>query len=118
MPTSGESPPEIMARFGELAALAPGADRREVFGHLSCVLHGNMFMGLYEGSLVLRLAEPDRTEFLRRYGGGLFEPLPGRAVKEFVVVPPALVGTGEIEDWVRRSLAYTEQLAPRDGGKP
>jgi len=115
MPTSGESPPEIMARFGELAALAPGADRREVYGHPSCVLRGNMFMGLYEGSLILRLAEPDRTEFLRRYGGGLFEPLPGRAVKEFVVVPPALVGTREIEDWVRRSLAYTEQFPPRGG---
>jgi hypothetical protein len=28
-----------------------------------------------------------------------------------------LVGTGEIEDWVRRSLAYAEQLPPRDDGK-
>jgi len=117
MPTSGESPPEVMARFCELAALAPGADRREVYGHPSCVLRGNMFMGLYEGSLILRLAEPDRTEFLRRYGGGLFEPLPDRPVKEFVVVPSALIGTREIEDWVRRSLAYTEQLPPRGGRK-
>src|SRR5215471_14714495 len=100
MPTSGESAAELMARFGELAALAPGADLREVYGHPSCVLHGNMFMGLYEDSLILRLAEPDRTEFLRRYGGRLFEPLPGRSTKEFVVVPSALVGTGEMEDWV------------------
>ena len=38
-------------------------------------------------------------------------------MKEFVVVPSALVGTGEIEDWVRRSLAYAEQLPDRDGGK-
>jgi hypothetical protein len=117
MPTSGESPPELVARFGELAALAPGADVREVFGHPSCVLRGNMFMGLYEGSLLLRLAEPDRTEFLRRYGGVLFEPLPGRSMKEFVVVPSTLAGTGEIEDWVRRSFAYAEQLPPRDDGK-
>ena len=50
MPTSGESSPELVARLGELAALAPGADCREVYGHPSCVLHGNMFMGLYEGS--------------------------------------------------------------------
>ena len=52
-----------------------------------------------------------------RYGGRLFEPLPGRSVKEFVVVPSTLVGTDEIEDWVRRSLAYTEQLPARDGSK-
>jgi hypothetical protein len=57
-----------------------------------------MFMGLYEDSLILRLAEPDKAEFLGRYGGELFEPLPGRSMKEYVVVPPALVGTAEIED--------------------
>jgi hypothetical protein len=36
-------------------------------------------------------------------------------MKEYVVVPPALVGTAEIEDWVRRSFAHTEQLPPREG---
>jgi hypothetical protein len=34
-------------------------------------------------------------------------------MKEYVVVPPDLVGTAEIEDWVRRSLACAEQLPPR-----
>ena len=85
MPTSGEAPPELAARFDELAALAPSADRREIYrreiyGYPSCILHGNMFMGLYEDSLILRLAEPDRTQFLSRYGGEVFEPLPGRLV--------------------------------------
>jgi hypothetical protein len=37
-------------------------------------------------------------------------------MKEDVVVPDALVGTAEIEDWVGRSLAYAEQLPPREGG--
>jgi hypothetical protein len=115
MPTSGESPSELVARFDELAALAAGADRREIFGYPSYVVHGNMFMGLYEDSFILRLAEPDKAEFIKRYGAGLFEPLPGRSMKEYVVVPPALVGTAEIEDWVRRSLAYTGQLPPREG---
>ena len=115
MPTFGEAPPGLVARFGELAALADGADCREVFGYPSCVLHGNMFMGLYDDSLILRLDEPDKAEFLSRYGGGVFEPLPDRPMKEYVVVPPALVGTAEIEDWVRRSFAYAGQLPPREG---
>jgi len=45
----------------------------------------------------------------------VFELLPGRPVKEYVIVPPALAGTGEGEDWVRRSLAYAEQLPPGPG---
>ena len=36
-------------------------------------------------------------------------------MKEYVVVPAALVGTAEIEGWVRRSLAYAGQLPPREG---
>ena len=115
MPTFRKSPPELVARFDELASLAGTADRKQMFGYPTCVLHGNMFMGLYEDSLILRLAEPDKAEFLSRYGGQLFEPLPGRPMKEYVVVPPAVVGTAEIEDWVRRSLAYAEQLPPREG---
>ena len=74
MPTSGESPPELVVRFDELAAPAGGGDRREIFGYPSCVIHGNMFMGLYEDSLILRLAEPDKAEFLGRYGGSCSSP--------------------------------------------
>jgi len=60
-------------------------------------------------------APPGLVARFRRYGGGVFEPLPDRPMKEYVVVPPALVGTAEIEDWVRRSFAYAGQLPPREG---
>ena len=63
MPTFRKSPPELVARFDELASLAGTADRKQMFGYPTCVLHGNMFMGLHEDSLILRLAEPDRVEF-------------------------------------------------------
>ena len=62
MPTFRKSPPELVARFDELASLAGTADRKQMFGYPTCVLHGNMFMGLHEDSLILRLAEPDRVE--------------------------------------------------------
>lgn len=117
MPTFRKSPPGLVARFGELAALAGDADRKQMFGYPTCVLRGNMFMGLHEDSFILRLAEPDRAEFLSRYGAELFEPMPGRPMKEYVVVPPALVDSGEIDDWVRRSLAYAEQLPPKKSKK-
>ena len=48
------------------ATLAGDADRKQMFGYPSCVLRGNMFMALHEDSLILRLAEPDRAEFLGR----------------------------------------------------
>ena len=117
MPTFRKSPPELVARFDELAILAGTADRKQMFGYPTCVLHGNMFMGLHEDSLILRLAESDRAEFRSRYGAALFEPMPGRPMKEYVVVPPAMVDSDEVDDWVRRSLSYAGQLPPKKAKK-
>jgi len=110
MPSFSKSPPELVARFGELAELTGDADRKQMFGYPVCVLRGNMFMGLHEDSLILRLGDADRAEFLARYDSGLFEPMAGRAMKEYVVVPPSLVYDDAIADWVRRSRAFAEQL--------
>lgn len=111
MPTFRKSPPELVARFDELALLAGDADRKQMFGYPACMLRGNMFMGLHEDSLILRLADTDRAEFLGRYDSGLFEPMPGRPMRQYVVVPPSLVyDDGAITEWVRRSRAYAEQL--------
>jgi TfoX N-terminal domain len=110
MPGFQKSPPELVARFDELAVFAGDADRKMMFGFPVRVLRGNMFMGLHEDSLILRLAEADRTEFLARYDAGLFEPMPGRPMREYVVVPPSLAYDDAVAEWVRRSRAYAEQL--------
>jgi RNA polymerase sigma factor (sigma-70 family) len=110
MPTFRKSSPELIARFDELALLAGDADRKQMFGYPTCVLRGNMFMGLHEDSLILRLAESDRAEFTDRHGATAFEPMPGRPMREYVVVPPPLVYDDAVTDWVGRSRAYAEQL--------
>ena len=115
MPTFRKSPPELIARFDELAQLAGDADRKLMFGYPVCVLRGNMFMGVHEDSLILRLAEADRAEFRGRYDAGLFEPMPGRPMKEYIVVPPALVyDNAVISEWVRRSRIAPSGCRPRN----
>jgi hypothetical protein len=76
-----------------------------------------MFMGLHEDSLILRLKEADRAEFLGRYDAGLFEPMPGRLMKEYVVVPPTLVYDDAVGEWVRRSRTWAEQLPAKKSRK-
>jgi TfoX/Sxy family transcriptional regulator of competence genes len=117
MPTFRKSPPELVARFSELALLAGDADRKQMFGYPSCVLRGNMFMSLHEDALILRLSETDRTELAEHHGGTVFEPMPGRPMREYMVVPAELVYTDAAEEWVRRSRSYAEQL-PAKKPKP
>jgi RNA polymerase sigma factor (sigma-70 family) len=110
MPTFGKSPPDLVARFSELELLVGDADHKQMFGYPACVLRGNLFMSLHEDSLILRLADTDRAEFLSRYDSSLFEPMPGRPMKEYVVVPPALVYDDAVAEWVRKSRSFAEQL--------
>jgi len=112
-PTFRKSPPELVARFAELASQAPDAVRKQVFGYPALVIGGNMFMALHQDSLILRLSEDDRTEFVERFGPSTFEPMPGRPMREYVVVPAAIVDGTAVDDWIARALAYVNRLPPK-----
>ncbi|MDQ1393478.1 MAG: hypothetical protein QOF30_2455 [Acidimicrobiaceae bacterium] len=113
-----KSPPELVARFDELAELAPEATRKQMFGYPSLVLGGHMFMGLFADHLVLRLADEDRAA-LFELGGQVFEPMAGRPMNGYVVVPDALVAdTDAVSVWVERSLGHARSMPPKQPKKP
>jgi hypothetical protein len=112
-PSFSKSSPEMVARFDDLAGNVPEATRKHMFGYPSLVLHGNMFLSLFGDSLVLRLSESDRHDFVQAHRAVPFEPMPGRPMREYVVAPPDLVGRPEVEEWVTRSAAYAAQLPPK-----
>jgi TfoX/Sxy family transcriptional regulator of competence genes len=113
-----KSPPALVSRFDQLAGLAPEATRKQMFGFPSLVLEGHMFMGLYEDHLVLRLGADDRAALLAG-GGQPFEPMPGRPMKDYVVVPDALVAdTAGMEEWVARASTYALSLPPKKPKAP
>ena len=43
-------------------------DQRKMFGYPCAFVNGNMFAGLFQTGLFLRLSEPEREEFLRLKG--------------------------------------------------
>lgn len=106
--------PEAVARFDELAEYAGDVTRRQMFGYPSCVLNGNMFMSLFGDSLVLRLGDADRAELLALPGAEQFEPMPGRPMTGFAVVPADIVGDDDAAaHWVRRARAQAETMPPK-----
>ncbi len=84
---------------------------RPMFGNLSGFVNGNMFTGLLGNDLFLRLSGKDREELLKVKEASLFEPIKGRPMKEYVVIPstwreqPALINA-----WVLRSLEWAKKL--------
>ena len=62
---------------------------RPMFGNISAFVNGNMFAGLFGNDLFVRLSEESRKELLEKKGASLLEPMKGRPMKEYVVIPKA-----------------------------
>jgi TfoX/Sxy family transcriptional regulator of competence genes len=87
---------------------------RPMFGNLSAFVNGNMFMGVYGEEIFVRLAQEDQPELLDEKGSSFFAPLPGRTMKEYIVLPHSFREKPEkIEEWVNRSLEWSLTLPPK-----
>jgi TfoX/Sxy family transcriptional regulator of competence genes len=76
---------------------------------------GNMFAAVHQESLIVRLGEADRAELLAQPGAHLFEPMEGRAMKEYVVFPEAMLTDHEaLRGWMAKGLAYAASLPPKE----
>jgi TfoX/Sxy family transcriptional regulator of competence genes len=106
--------PEAVAQFESLAPVAPDIARRVMFGQPVAFLNGNMFFGVHGDRLFLRLSTEDRAEAAKLPGVTPFEPMPGRPMKEYVVLPPSLVRDGRrAREWIGRSTGYVRGLPPK-----
>jgi hypothetical protein len=105
--------PELVARFEDLVEVVPEADRKLVFGSPTCLVGGNMFFGVHAAGLFVKLP-PDAAAELLAVGGVQFEPMPGRAMGGFFVLPDELP---DQECWVRRSYEYAITLPVKKPAK-
>jgi hypothetical protein len=100
-----KSSPELAAAFDAALPDDPRVVRRKMFGYPAAFVNGHMFAGTHEHRIVVRLPEPDAAPF---------EPKPGRPMREYVVVPPAMRADGSaLGPWLARALAYAASLPPK-----
>lgn len=113
-PNFAKSPPELVARFESLAARIPEAERRQMFGYPALFLHGNLVTGLFGEHWMIRLPAEAATELMALPGSGPFEPMPGRPMKGYALLPPdVLADDAGLEGWVRRAIDHAGTLPPK-----
>ena len=89
-------------------------DYRPMFGCPAYFTGGNLFAGVWQETVMLRLDEAGRAE-VEAAGGRPFEPAPGRRMKEYVALPPAMVADADTaRAWVRRAAEYAASLPPKE----
>lgn len=93
-------------------------EKRKMFGYPCSFVNRNMFLGTHNENLFLRLSEPDRKEFLALPETKQFEPMPGRIMKEYVIIPSWLIEKRvELDQWIGKSLKYALSLPPKNKKK-
>jgi len=113
-----KSPPELAKIFEEAFPDDPRAERRKMFGFPSGVVNGNMFGGLFEQYVIVRLGEADLHMIVNDYGAEPFEPM-GRPMKGYVTVPSAIVGEPErLREWVQRAFEFAAALPTKEKKAP
>ena len=114
MPVFSKSPPELVAAFEQIMAARPTAETRKMFGYPAAFANGQMFASLFGDNFILRLPAAEREVFIEKQGTHLFEPMPGRPMREYVVVPPPLLKSGkQLDDWLGKAMAYAQSLPPK-----
>ena len=108
------SPPELVAAFAELVARRPELAPRKMFGYPAAFVGGHLTTALHEERWIVRLPAESRSELLAMPGSGPFEPMPGRPMKEYVVLPAAMVADpAALDAWVDRAIAHVRTLPPK-----
>ena len=109
---------QTIALFESLVPKHAKVERRKMFGFPVAFANGNMFIGLHENRMILRLDEPERERFITGFGAHLFEPMTGRPMREYVVVPETLLDDlAGLQSWCDRALHYALSLPPKAAKK-
>jgi TfoX/Sxy family transcriptional regulator of competence genes len=104
--------------FRALLPADPQVKVRPMFGNLAAFVNGNMFAGLFGDDLFVRVGEEERAALIEQ-GGSPFEPMAGRPMKAYVVVPSTWSSDPDTaRAWLARSLAGAGSLPPKEARRP
>ncbi|HEX2889959.1 TfoX/Sxy family protein [Vineibacter terrae] len=102
-----KAPPQLVSLFDSVVPRDPRVVRRPMFGYPAAFANGKLFASLFEDSVVLKLSPEDRGQLQAAHGASAFEPMPGRRMREYIVLPEALLSDRvALDRWLSRALDY------------
>jgi TfoX/Sxy family transcriptional regulator of competence genes len=100
----------LAARVRGLIGRRRGVVEKKMFGGIGFLLSGNMLVGVWQDSLIVRLGPQGADEALTQPHVREFD-ITGRAMKGWVMVEPDGMETdGQLADWVQRAIKFVSSL--------
>jgi len=107
--------PEKLVEFITERMSFEECEPRKMFGYPCYFINNNMFIGLYQDGLVLRLGVEDKEASMKKNKDiKPFVPLPGRTMKEYIVVPERIYSNKKAFDpLLEKSMKFVRSLPPK-----
>jgi TfoX/Sxy family transcriptional regulator of competence genes len=106
--------PGLIAEFKAVVAQLPRAQPRKMFGYDALFVNGNMAVGLWANTCVLKLAEADREKLLKRGQAVPFMPTGSGKMGTWIELSEELAhDPEELLGWSARAVDYVASLPPK-----
>ena len=113
-----KAPEELKALIERVVA---GIDcvKRPMFGYPAFFINGNMFAGLFQSYLFLRLSPAQVTDLTQRHLATYpLEPMPRRPMKDYFVIPEILHHQEKVIQAIAAQAATYVRALPPKGPRP
>jgi TfoX/Sxy family transcriptional regulator of competence genes len=109
-----KAPEELKAAL-DRAVQGTTCEKRMMFGFPAFFVDGHMFLGLFESKVFARLSDQLRSALEAKVGPlPHLEPMPGRPMKEYFVLPPALYSNEkDFQKLIGDAAVHARSLPPR-----
>jgi hypothetical protein len=100
----------LAARIRDTLARKRGIEEKKMFGGVGFLLNGNLLVGVWKNSLIVRLGPEEGQEALREPHVSEFN-ITGRSMRGWVLVAPEGVeADDELSGWVQRAVKFVGKL--------
>jgi TfoX/Sxy family transcriptional regulator of competence genes len=100
----------LAERIRQGLARKKGIEEKKMFGGIGFLLHGNMLVGVWKDSLIVRLDPEGYDDALLEPHVGEFN-ITGRSMKGWVLVAPEGVeDAGQVKAWIQRAVKFVGKL--------
>ena len=104
----------LAERVRQRLARRKNVEEKKMFGGVGFLLHGNMLVGVWKDSLIVRLGPDEGEEALKEPHVSEFD-ITGRAMKGWVLVAPEGVDADEqLKGWIERAVKFVGKLPAKE----
>ena len=100
----------LLDRIRRMLARRKGFSETKMFGGICFMLNGNMCVGTWKGSLVVRMDKADHDQTQAEPHTTLMD-ITGKAMKGWALIEPAgITHDDDLKNWVQRASRYVSTL--------